>query len=141
MRETIQPRLLFRNLRILLDHYEPQMPGSIPLELASLLTCHYLDRLEIEICMPEHIANDRGSSKKRAMDEAMALGVVVRQLRRKFGTAVKVLVGGPFATEGKEDITWMWDRPSAELARVVTSGRGNESQMIMHLMWTVWGVA
>ena len=51
---------------------------------------------------------------------------------------LKVLIGGPFTTLGKEDITWMWDKPSEELARVVTSGRGTESQMIMHLMWTVW---
>ena len=76
--------------------------------------------------------------KKRSVNEAMALGVVIRQLRDKFGVALKVLIGGPFATQRRENITWMWDRPSGELARVVTSGRGTESQMIMHLMWTVW---
>lgn len=53
--------------------------------------------------------------------------------------ALKVWIGGPgFATQEKEDITWMWDRPSGELARVVLNGRGTESQMIMHLMWTIW---
>lgn len=37
--------------------------------------------------------------------------------------ALKVLIGGPLATQRKEDITWMWDRPSEELAGVVTSGK------------------
>lgn len=138
MRETIQPRLLFRNLQILLDHYEPQTPGNTPLELANLLACTHLDRLDIEICTPEILVKDPESMKKRSVNEAMALGVVIRQLRDKFGVALKVLIGGPFATQRRENITWMWDRPSGELARVVTSGRGTESQMIMHLMWTVW---
>lgn len=141
MRETIEPRHLFRNLQILLDHYEPQTPGNTPLELTNLLACTHLDRLDIEICTPESLAKDPEGIKKWSVNEAMHLGAVVRQLKEKFGIGLKVWIGGPFATQGKEDITWMWDRPSAELARVVTSGRGNESQMIMHLMWTVWGVA
>lgn len=86
------------------------------------------------------MANDPEAVKKRSVNEAMALGFVIRQLREKFGRALKVLIGGPFATNRKEDITWMWDRPSPGLVRVVMSGRGTESQMIMHLMWTVWGV-
>ena len=138
MRETIQPRLLFRNLRVLLDHYEPQTPSSTPVELASLLACTHLDGLGIEICTPDSLAKDPDVIKKRSIDEAMALGVLIRRLRRKFGMALDVWIGGPFAIKEKEDITWMWDRPSEELTRVVMSGMGTESQMIMHLMWTVW---
>ncbi|KAF6236963.1 hypothetical protein HO173_004842 [Letharia columbiana] len=139
MRETIQPHLLFRSVHILLDHYEPQTPNKTPLELASLLSCTKLDRLDIEICTPEILANDPEGIKKRSVKEAMAVGVVIRQLMEKFGVALKVWIGGPgFATQEKEDITWMWDRPSGELARVVLNGRGTESQMIMHLMWTIW---
>ena len=139
MGETIQPRLLFRSLQILLDHYEPQTPGNIPLELAKLLACTHLDRLDIEICTPETLTEDPEGVKKRSVNEAMALGVVIRQLKEKFGMALRVWIGGPF-TQAKEDITWMWDRPSENLTRVVKSGRGTETQMIMHLMWTVWGV-
>ncbi|KAL9071118.1 MAG: hypothetical protein Q9161_004457 [Pseudevernia consocians] len=137
--ETIQPRLLFRSLQILLDHYDLQTPGNTPLELANLLACTHLDRLDIEICTPETLAKDPEGVKKRSVNEAMAIGVVIRQLKEKFGMALRVLIGGPF-TQTKEDITWMWDRPSEDLARVVTGGRGTEGQMIMYLMWTVWGV-
>ena len=68
----------------------------------------------------------------------MALGVVIRQLREKFGIALRVLIGGPFVNQEREDITWMWDRPSEELTKVVMSGSGTESQRTMYLMWTVW---
>ena len=72
MRETIQPHLLFRSVHILLDHYEPQTPNKTPLELASLLSCTKLDRLDIEICTPEILANDPEGIKKRSVKEAMA---------------------------------------------------------------------
>lgn len=140
MRETLQPQLLFRNLQILVDHYEPQTPDSTPFELAILLTCHNLERLDIEICTPETFAQDLEAKKEHSINEAKALGPVIRELRGKFEMALKVWVGGPFATHGKEDITWMWDRPSEELVRIVTSGNGTESQEIMHLMWTVWSL-
>lgn len=130
MRETIQPRLLFRNLQILLDHFESQTPGNTTLELANLLACTHLDRLDIEICIPEILAKDPEGRKKRSVNEAMTLEVVVRQLREKFGMAVRVLIGGPFATQEKEDTTWMWDRPSEDFAKVVTSGRGTGSQIV-----------
>lgn len=107
------------------------------LELANLLACTHLDRLDIEICTPENLANDPERIKKRSVNEAMALEVVIRQLREKFGMALLVLIGGSFATPEKEDITWMWDRPSGEMARVVMSGRGTKGQTILHLMWTV----
>ena len=140
MREAIQPCLLYRNLEVLLDHDGPQTPGNTPLELANLLACTHLDRLDIEICTPENLADNPEAVKKRSVNEAIVLGRVMRHLKEKFGMALRVWIGGPFATHGKEDITWMWDRPSRELAGVVMSGRGTESQMIMYLMWTVWGV-
>ena len=119
MRETIQPRLLFRNLHVLLDHYESQ--PSNPIEIANLLACKHLDRLDIEICIPESIANDAKAIMKWSVSEAIALRVVVRQLRERFGVAVKVLIGGPCAIQEKGDITWILDRPSGELARFITS--------------------
>ena len=130
MRETIQPRLLFRNLRIILEHFESQTPGNTTVELANLLACSHLDRLDIEICTPETLAKDPEGRNRRPLNEVMTLEVVIRQLREKFGMAVKVLIGGPFNTPGKEDITWMWDRPSEDFARVVTSGRGMGRQLI-----------
>ena len=138
MRETIQPRLLFRSLQILLDHYESQTPAETPLELTHLLTCTHFDRLDIEICTPESLGKDTEGRKKWLINEAIALAVVIRQLKEKFGIALKVLIGGPFATQGKEDITWMWDKPSGDLAKAVTSGKGTESQMVKRLMRTVW---
>ena len=107
-RETIQPSLLFRSLQILVDHYEPQMPGAIISELANLFTCAHLDRLDIEVCPPQPLANDPEGLKHWALSAATAIGAVVRQLIEKFGMVVKVLVGGPFATQEKEDITWMY---------------------------------
>ena len=107
-RETIQPSLLFRSLQILLDNYDPQTPGAILPELANLFTCAHLDRLEIEICTPETLADDPERMKQWSLGAATAIGAVVRQLMEKFGTAVKVLVGGPFARQGKEDVTWMY---------------------------------
>lgn len=108
MRETIQPSLLFRSLLILLDNYDPQTPEAILNELANLFTCIHLDRLEIEICTPQTLANDHEGAKHWSLSAATAIGRMVRQLMEKFGMVLKVLVGGPFATQGKEDITWMY---------------------------------
>ena len=87
------------------------------MEFASLLACEHLGRLDIEICIPESIANDANAIMKWSVQEAIALGVVIRQLRERFGVAVKVLIGGPSAIQEKGDITWILDRPSDELAR------------------------
>ena len=119
MRETIQPRLLFRNLHVLLDHHESQT--SKPTELANLFACHHLDRLDIEICIPESIANDAEATMKRSVNEAIALKDVIRRLRERFGVAVKVLIGRPSAIQEKDDITWVLDSPSGDLARFITS--------------------
>ena len=119
MRETILPRLLFRNLHVLLDNYESQ--HSHPMEIANLLSCNHLDGLDIEICIPERIANDARAIMKWSVNEAIALGVVIRQLRERFRVAVKVLIGGPCASQEKDDITWILDRPSGELARFMSS--------------------
>ena len=119
MRETIKPRLLFRNLHILLNHYESQPSSSM--EIANLLACKHLGRLDIEICIPESIANDANAIMKRSVNEAIALRFVICHLRERFGVAVKVLIGGPSAIGEKGDITWILDRPSGELARFMTS--------------------
>ena len=119
MRETIQPRLLFRNLHVILDHHESQ--PSKHMGIANLLACNHLDRLDIEICIPESIANDAKAIMKWSVNEAIALRVVIRQLRERFRVAVKVLIGGPSATPEKGDITWILDRPSGELARFMAS--------------------
>ena len=91
------------------------------MEIANLLACNHLDRLDIEICIPESIANDAKAIMKRSVKEAIALRVVVRQLRERFGVAVKVLIGGPSAMQEKGDITWILDRSSGELARFMNS--------------------
>ena len=58
---------------------------------------------------------------KWSVNEAIALRVVIRQLRERLRVAVKVLIGGPSATLEKGDITWILDRPSGELARFMAS--------------------
>ena len=118
MRATIQPRLLFRNLQVLLDRHESQ--HSHPMEIASFLTCSYLDRLDIKICIPESIANDAESNMKRSVNEAIAPKVVIHQLRERSRVAVKMLIRGPSAIQGKDD-TWMLDGPSGGLPRLMTS--------------------
>ena len=107
MGEMFYPRFHFRNLRVLLNHHEPQTsPGSAPMELSKLLTCKHLDRLDIEIWIPDSLTNDPEAIWKRSINEAVALRAVIRELRGKFGMALKVLIGGPFAFQGKGDITW-----------------------------------
>ena len=110
MGETIKPRLLYRSLRILLDHNEPQTPGSVivkKVELATLMACTRLNRLEIEICTPESLAKDPEGLKEWSANEVTALGIDLRRLRESLGSALRLSIGGPHATQGKEDITCM----------------------------------
>ena len=115
MRETIQPRLLFRNLHVLLDHDESQ--SSSPTEIANLLPCDHLDRLDVEICIPESVSTDVKAIVTLSINEAIALRDVLRQLRERSGVAVKLLIGGPPAIQNEVDITWMLDRPEDELLK------------------------
>lgn len=74
------------------------------MELSNLLACSYLERLDIEICIPENLTNDLEAIRQQSINETIALGAVICQLREKFGMALKVLIGGPFAIQKKEYI-------------------------------------
>lgn len=75
------------------------------MELTNLLACNHLERLDLEICIPENLTNDPEAMWQQSINEIMALGAVIHQLRERFGTALKVLIGGPFAIQKKEYIT------------------------------------
>ena len=117
MRETIQPRLLFRNLHVLLDHDESQ--SSSPTEIANLFACDHLDSLNVEICTPESVCKNVTAIINWFINQVIAHRDVLRQLRERSGVAVKLLIEGPPAIQDEDDITWMLDRPEDELANMM----------------------
>lgn len=79
---------------------------ATPWKMANLLARNHIDRLDAEICIPESNANDARATMKRSVNEAIALKVVIRQLREWFRVAVNVLIGGPSAAiQEKDDYT------------------------------------
>lgn len=59
MDDVFRPRLQFRNLRVLLTRHGSQTtPDGTLMELTNLLACDHLERLDIEICIPETLASD-----------------------------------------------------------------------------------
>lgn len=135
MNETVRPYLLFRSLRIRLNQYNPDTPPGTSRELGKVLSCDHLDRLEIKIFIPISVEKH---PEDWAITAAKAIAPVVHQLREKFGTALKVLIG-PSSVVGEEnDITWLWTKPDSELVGKVTRGEGSESEDAWVDVWQAW---
>lgn len=89
------------------------------MEIANLLACDHLDRLDVEICIPESISKDAKAIMNWSINEAIALRDVLRQLRERSGVAVKLLIGGLPAIQDEDDVIWMLNRSENELAKLI----------------------
>ena len=136
--ETIRPYLLFRSLRIQLDHYQPQKSQATSLELHKLLFFDHLDRLEIEFCTQGLGPVHPEDMNRRLFNEARAISAVIHQLKEKFGVALKVLMGLSFAIEEEKDITWLWETPGPELDSKVARQEADESEKAWYDVWMAW---
>ena len=65
MYEKTQIRLLYRNLEIFFGHYEPQTPGSKPIELVNLLACYHFDWINIAIYVLYNLTQKPDTFEKR----------------------------------------------------------------------------